>query len=124
MPFQITVDAKTPYELARFWAGALLGYEVRPYDEKEIARLASLGLTLETDPSVPIDGDGPTIWFQKCSDVVKSRNRIHFDLAFAHRQAEVTRLEKLGATVQYMRGDHVVMIDPEGNQFCLFDPKE
>jgi hypothetical protein len=123
MSFQITVDAMTPYALAHFWAAALPGYEVRPYDQAEISRLASLGQTPETDTSVPIDSEGqPTIWFQKSHSVTSNRNRIHFDLAFAERNAEVERLTRLGASVREKRGDHIVMLDPEGNQFCLFDP--
>lgn len=122
MGFQITIDAQSPYALAQFWASALPGYEVRAYDEAEIARLGSLGLTPETDPSVPIDGDGPTVWFQQCDAAATQRNRIHFDLAFAERNADVLRLSNLGATVRDEGEDHVVMLDPEGNQFCLFDP--
>lgn len=29
----------------------------------------------------------------------------------------------LGASVTLTLDDHIVMLDPEGNQFCLFDPK-
>ena len=123
MEFEIVIDAKTPYALAHFWAAALQGYEVRAYDDKEIARLAALGLTPETDTSVPIDSQsGPTVWFQKSDEVTTTRNRIHFDLKYAERRDEVVRLEKLGATVRSERDDHTVMLDPEGNQFCLFDP--
>lgn len=123
MSLEITIDARTPSALAVFWAEALDGYRVRPYDDEEIARLASLGLTPETDPSVPIDAAGqPTIWFQKSDVITTGRNRIHFDLAFADRHSEVERLKVLGASVRTERGDHIVMLDPEGNQFCLFDP--
>ncbi|MGE0623236.1 MAG: VOC family protein [Pseudomonadales bacterium] len=123
MSLEIVIDAKTPSELARFWAAAIPAYQVRPYDEKEIARLASLGLTPKTDTSVAIDSPGgPTLWFQKSESKTRVRNRIHFDLKFDERQVEVSRLKKLGATVKIERSDHVVMLDPEGNQFCLFDP--
>ena len=120
--FQIVVDAQTPSRLAKFWARALRGYQVRPYDDQEIARLASIGLTPETDTSVPIDGNGPTVWFQKSRKPATQRNRIHFDLSFANRKAEAERLRELGATVRDEHKDHTVMLDPEGNQFCLFDP--
>ncbi len=122
--FQITIDALVPYDLAHFWAAALTGYAVRPYDEAEIARLASLGLTPETDISVPIDAaDAPTIWFQKSDQRASGRNRLHLDLMQRERYAEAERLGKLGATLREEREDHIVMLDPEGNQFCLFDPK-
>ena len=45
----IVIDADHPAALARFWAAALDGYSVAPYDEVEISRLATLGLTPETD---------------------------------------------------------------------------
>ena len=120
MKLEITIDAQTPSRLAQFWA-QVLGYKVRPYDDEEISLLASVGLTPETDTSVPIDGDGPTVWFQKSDDQTTSRNRIHFDVKIADREAEAERLARLGASVQQRRDDHIVMLDPEGNQFCLFD---
>ena len=123
MSLQITFDAYAPSTLARFWASALPGYEIRPYDDEEIARLAKLGLTPETDTTVPIDADGqPTIWFQKSDRKTTGRNRVHFDLAFSERRAEARRLTQQGATLREERSDHIVMLDPEGNQFCLFDP--
>lgn len=121
--FQIVIDALTPATLAPFWAQALPGYAVRPYDKAEVERLAAMGLTPATDPSVAIDGNGPTIWFQQSSEPARQRNRIHFDLAFANRSVEVARLTALGARIYEARADHTVMHDPEGNQFCVFDPK-
>lgn len=71
---------------------------------------------------VPIDSQGgPTVWFQKSDDAIKTRNRIHFEWKFDEHRAEVARPEKLRATVQFERYDHIVMLDPEGNQFYLFD---
>lgn len=123
MSLQITFDARSPYALAHFWAAALPGYHVRAYDDEEIARLASLGLTPETDTSVAIDADRqPTIWFQKSDSATTGRNRIHLDLANAERTSEAERLKRLGARIREERDDHIVMLDPEGNQFCLFDP--
>ena len=123
MGFQITVDAEDPYGLAHFWAAALPGYQVRPYDPAEIARLASIGLTPETDTSVPIDAEGrPTWWFHKGNARTTRPGPIHFDLAFGERNGEAARLARLGATVREVRADHTVMLDPEGNRFCLFDP--
>ena len=115
MGFEITIDARNPYRLAHFWAAALPGYEVRPYDDAEIARLASIGLTPETDTSVPIDADGwPTWWFHTSVDKTSSPSPIHFDLAFGERNSEARRLALLGATVRDVRADHIVMLDPEG----------
>lgn len=58
---EIVFDCERPSELARFWAGVLDGYDVRAYDGAEIERLASLGLTPETDPTVAVDGPGPIV---------------------------------------------------------------
>ena len=62
---KIVVDADVPSRLARFWEQALTDYRIRAYDDAEIARLAALGLTPETDPSVILDGPGPELCFQK-----------------------------------------------------------
>ena len=62
---QIVVDCDVPSVLARFWAAALNDFDVRPYDDEEIARLAALGYTPETDPSVIVDGPHVEICFQK-----------------------------------------------------------
>jgi hypothetical protein len=50
----IVLDCRHASALARFWEVAL-GWRIRPYDEAEVARLAALGLTPETDPMVAID---------------------------------------------------------------------
>jgi hypothetical protein len=44
------IDCHHPAGLPRFWAAALDGFEVRVYDDAEIARLAALGFTPEADP--------------------------------------------------------------------------
>jgi len=119
--FDIVIDSVVPSRLARFWAAALPGYEVRAYDAAELERLDAKGLTPETDPAVAIDGPGPTIWFQKVGERATSRNRIHLDLRGEARRCAVERLEGLGATVRDEHHDHTVMLDPEGNQFCVFD---
>jgi hypothetical protein len=120
---EIVIDADHPASLARFWAAALDGYAVRPYDEAEIARLATLGLTPETDRYVLIDGPGPIICCQQRSGPRPERNRIHLDLASTNRTAEVARLIGLGATFWYEEGNFTVLRDPEGNQFCVADAR-
>ncbi len=119
---EIVIDALAPAALARFWAAALDGYAVRPYDEAEIARLASVGRTPETDPSVALDGPGPTIFLQETSAPKAARNRLHFDLVAGPRADEVERLCALGATVRDEHDTYSVLQDPEGNEFCVRDP--
>ncbi len=118
---EIVFDALHPASLARFWEEALEGYAVRPYDAEEIERLRGLGLTPETDPAVALDGPGPTIFFQLTQIPKEVRNRVHLDLATDDRPREVARLEALGAVVRDVHGQHTVMLDPEGNEFCVRD---
>ena len=115
----ITIDAAHPAALARFWAAVLEGYAVRAYDDAEIARLAALGFTPETDPTVMVDGPGPTLCFQKMPGRTEGRNRWHLDLRAADRAAEVQRLVKLGAIVRDEHADWTTLLDPEGNPFCV-----
>lgn len=121
---EIVIDADHPASLARFWAAAVDGYAVRPYDEAEIARLATLGLTPETDPYVLIDGPGPIICCQLRKGPRPERNRIHLDLVTHDRAGEVARLKGLGATLWYEEPTFAVLRDPEGNQFCVADARE
>jgi hypothetical protein len=118
----IVIDSQHPAALARFWAAALDGYQVRPYDAAEIARLATLGFTPETDPTVMVDGPGPTLCFQAMPGRTERRNRWHLDLAGGPREREVERLCALGASVREVRDGWTTLLDPEGNPFCVLDP--
>lgn len=119
----IVIDSQHPAKLARFWAAALDGYEVRAYDQAELARLAALGFTPETDPSVMVDGPGPTLCFQAAPGTTVGRNRLHFDLMGGPRETEIERLLALGATVRDSHASHTTLLDPEGNPFCVLDPR-
>ena len=81
----IVFDCARPASLARFWAAALDGYEVAPYDDDELARLRSVGITdVEDDPTVLVQrraGDGPRLWFQLVPEPKRVKNRVHLDLA-------------------------------------------
>lgn len=120
---EIVIDCRHPAALARFWAGALEGYAVRGYDEAEIARLASLGRTPETDPSVMVDGPGPMLCFQEAAAEAAAGGRLHLDIVGGPRAAEVERLLALGARVRDVHEQYTVMLDPEGNRFCVQDPR-
>lgn len=118
----VVVDCARPAALARFWAAALEGYAVRPYDAEEIERLAAMGIDdLEDDPSVALDGPGPTLFFQHVPEPKAGKNRLHLDLAAADRPAEVARLTGLGARVLAAFDTWTVLADPEGNEFCVAD---
>ena len=92
-----------------FWAAAL-AYVVRDSD----ATFAVL-----TDP----ERRWSNVSIQRSNEPKSGRNRVHLDLYTADRDGEVARLERLGATRvqwEYEEGhDHIVMADPDGNEFCV-----
>jgi hypothetical protein len=119
----IVIDCRRAPGLARFWASLMDGYAVRAYDDVEIARLASQGLTPESDPNVAVDGPGPTLFFQEVPEPkMAAKNRLHLDIEVGDRRAEVERLTAKGATVIAQFDSWTVLQDPEGNEFCLTDP--
>jgi hypothetical protein len=107
----LTVDARDPRALARFWAAAL-----------------AWPVVFESDDEVLIapfeerrEGLYPVL-FNRNDDRKSAKNRWHFDLAPTDQAAEVARLESLGARrADIGQGDveWVVMADPEGNEFCV-----
>jgi glyoxalase superfamily protein len=118
---EIVFDCDRAAVLARFWAAAVDGYAVRPYDDAEVRRLASLGFTPETDPFVMVDGPGASLCFQQVPETKRGKNRVHLDLRSDDRRAEVQRLVRLGASVHADHERHTVMLDPEGNEFCVVE---
>lgn len=66
------------------------------------------------------------ILLQRTDDVKASKERMHLDLETDDVEAEVKRLESLGASRwdhQTERGyDFWVMRDPWGNEFCVLQP--
>lgn len=119
----ITVDCRHPASLARFWAAALDGHDVAPYDQAELDRLAAIGVSdPEDDPTVLVEAaDGPRLFFQRVPEGKTVKNRVHLDLRCSDIEAEVDRLVALGARVlsTWPDGDGIVMADPEGNEFCI-----
>jgi predicted enzyme related to lactoylglutathione lyase len=112
----VAFDARDHAAQARWWAEALgwsITYEVD--DEVEV--------------SSGIDGV-PTIEFVPVPEPKTVKNRIHLDLAsrdHAHMAETVERLLAAGATrVDVGQGDvpWVVLADPEGNEFCVLEPRE
>ena len=117
---EIVFDCRRAAPQARIWAALLEGYAVRAYDDEEIARLAGLGFTPETDPVVMVDGPGPTLCFHEI-ERGRVQGKIHLDVAVADRPAERRRVLGLGASVVREAEGYTVMTDPEGNHFCLVD---
>lgn len=67
----VVFDCEHRASLARFWAGAVDGYEVAPYDEAELARLRQMGVDdPEDDPGVLVESSRPghpRLYLQKAS---------------------------------------------------------
>jgi catechol 2,3-dioxygenase-like lactoylglutathione lyase family enzyme len=139
---QVTIDCADPGALAEFWAAAL-GYELQGppagFASWEQA-LEALGVPPErrNDASAVVDpaGDGPRLFFQRVPERKQVKNRVHLDLRaapglqgearMAALEAEAERLVGHGATrlqryepAPPLEGGHIVMADPEGNEFCL-----
>lgn len=138
---QVTFDCADPGALAQFWA-AVLGYRLddpppgfASWDEA----LDAWGVPAEhrNDRSAVSDptGAGPRLFFQKVPEGKASKNRLHLDVRaapglsgeerMAALEAEGERLVRLGARrvgrhePGGLDGGHLVMQDPEGNEFCL-----
>jgi len=117
----VVFDSSRPSALARFWADALDGYDIDPYDDAEIERLREMGIDdIEDDPSVMVEGPGtePRLCFQLVPESKVVKNRVHLDLRCDDVKRETARLVALGARVLSTTGpsaDWVVLADPEGN---------
>ncbi len=122
----IVFDCRHPASLARFWAAAIDGYAVAPYDNAELARLRSEGVDdPEDDPTVLVEpaGAGPRLFFQRVPEPKSAKNRVHLDLRCDDIEVEVARLLRLGARAVTLETRSsrtwAVLADPEGNEFCL-----
>jgi hypothetical protein len=118
---QIVIDCHRPADLATFWTAVLDDFEIRAYDDSEIARLAALGLTPETDTAVILDGPHLEICFQKVDPPLVTKKPLHLDVRTHDRTMDVRRLADLGASIEERFETHTWMRDPEGNDFCVVD---
>ena len=107
-------DANDPVALAGFWAG-VLGWE-RADDPARVALL-------------PYDDTGFSIRFLLTQEQKSGPNQMHFDLtstSLDDQQQTVERALGLGARHidigQLPEEGHVVLADPEGNEFCVVGP--
>ena len=110
--YAMVVDSADPAALADFWAAALDYHVVYSApDEVVIAR---------------DENTYPSLLFAPVPEAKSVKNRLH-DLNPDDQQAEVERLLSLGARrVDIGQGDvsWVVMVDPEGNEFCVLTARE
>ena len=107
----LTFDCRDPRRLAAFWSTAL-GYREGDVDAEGAA-------------IVPPDGArGWPLLFLVVPESKAVKNRLHLDLSPPTTMAaEVERLAAAGATVQGRVDEGgsywTVMLDPEGNEFCV-----
>jgi catechol 2,3-dioxygenase-like lactoylglutathione lyase family enzyme len=110
----VVFDCTDAAPLARFWA-EVLGWNVAAYERGDLARLASKGIAdPEDDPIVMIEpppgsGDLPMLFFVEVPEPKLTKNRVHLDVqANDDLEAEVDRLERLGARVRnWAEGDWI-----------------
>ena len=130
----LTFDCANPSRLAEFWKLAL-GYE----DEPPPAPFATREEWLQQFDLSDDDGDGawlhdpagvgPRLCLLEVPEPKIAKNRLHHDVRVAgagadERWARITEkadeLRAAGASVlREFQGHHVVMSDPEGNEFCV-----
>jgi len=111
----LSFDANDPLNLARFWGG-VLGWELADDCHEGIALL-------------PSDDTGFQLRFLPTQEQKTRPNQIHFDLTSAsleEQQQTVARALELGGRHidigQLPEEEHVVLADPEGNEFCVIEP--
>ena len=111
----LAIDANDPLGLASFWARAL-----RWETSEGTDGLVSL---------VPTDDTRFGIDFAPVPEKKLGKNRIHLDLtttSIDDQTETVGRLVELGAShIDIGQGadePHVVLADPEGNEFCVIEP--
>jgi catechol 2,3-dioxygenase-like lactoylglutathione lyase family enzyme len=109
----LCIDANDPPALARFWA-AVLGREIDPRDDSAV---------------LPSDETGFRIRFLPTQVPKTGPNRMHFDLtstSLEDQQQTVARALALGGRrIDIGQGPdaaHVVLADPEGNEFDVIEP--
>jgi predicted enzyme related to lactoylglutathione lyase len=112
----ICIDSTDPARIAPFWEQAL-GWR-RTYDSAD-------EIALEPPAGSPEDGVAPDILFLRVPESKTVKNRLHIDLRPDDQDAEVARLEELGARrvdVGQSASNEVtwvVLADPDGNEFCV-----
>lgn len=125
-PLQVAIDCDDVDRLAEFWS-ALLGYRI--FD-----RSGDAGAPADTHMIYDPDGNGAVIKLHRVAEHKSTKNRVHLDVLVAGPRttldeakplvdAEVRRATQLGATVVATFDKDtdyfVVLIDPEGTEFCI-----
>jgi predicted enzyme related to lactoylglutathione lyase len=108
---ELVLDCVEPQRVEPFWRAAL-GYRSL-FSAEEIVVL------------VPDGDSGPPLLLHQVPEPKDGKNRMHIDLVRDDVEAEVTRLEALGARRVHdgLRSmgptQWIVMVDPADNEFCV-----
>ncbi|HEX9775677.1 MAG TPA: VOC family protein [Actinomycetota bacterium] len=108
----VVIDCADPEPLAAFWSQAL-GHR-RAWSNESFTVLVP-----------PKGGRVPVLIPQRVPEPKTVKNRLHVDLHTTGMDAEVARLESLGATkhdvhrIEEIDSTWTVMSDPAGNEFCV-----
>jgi len=119
----VVFDAADPSALARFWAVAT-GWPITYEEPDEVVVEPP-----EDDAGTPTEPGLPFV-FGPVHDPKVSKNRVHIDLnsRSADEQREIVeRLLAHGAEpadIGQVDVRWVVLADPEGNEFCVLDPRD
>jgi len=114
------MNARDDIALGRFWAEAL-GWGM-DHEAPGVTNLVPEGIVYPDPVAVCVD-------VLRVPEPKTVKNRVHIDLATgsaAHQAELVARLLDLGATLADVgQGDvpWIVMADPEGNEFCVLEPR-
>ena len=100
-----------PERMATFWAG-LTGYQRTKVSNDDVVTLRASG-----------NRGVQKLLFYRTPGPTTTQNRVYLDLAAMDLDTEMDKLLKLGATrIDRRQGDGTswtVMLDPEGNEFCI-----
>ena len=112
----VTVDCNEPPVVARFWSDVL----ATPVIEVGADRPGWLRLQ-------PLAPHGPFLNLQPVPERRAGKVRLHLDVLVDDLDAGVERVVALGGTdtgtrEDLPRGRIAVMLDPEGNEFCVLAP--
>ena len=123
-PAQVNIKAVDHAAVGRFWADAL-GWSVYRVGSAVTSYVGPVGGFVWPDPVV-LGIDVVPVPELKTA----AKNRVHLDLATAsadHQTELVAHLRALGATPADVGQETVpwtVLADPEGNEFCVLEPRE
>ncbi|MBB5630595.1 VOC family protein [Sphaerisporangium krabiense] len=109
---QVVIDAADPVALGQWWTKALGWVVVNDAEDEYEIRVAPDLL--------------PGLIFVPVPEGKQVKNRLHLDFRPKDQKAEVERLLALGARpADVGQGDErwVVLVDPEGNEFCVLSDR-